>query len=114
MVPWSPWTAPAVGLNHFFPVGAFGDDSEDRNLLLPFAVKRLLESQSISLNFEDCVVIGDTPSDVLCAQIHGASSVAVATGTHSLEQLRKTTANLVLSDLSDTEQIVEWIYCRHG
>jgi phosphoglycolate phosphatase len=98
-------------LNRFFPVGAFGDDSEDRNLLLPFAVKRLLDSHSISLSYEHCVVVGDTPSDVLCAQIHGASSIAVATGTHSLEQLRKTSADLVLSDLSNTEQIVEWICC---
>jgi hypothetical protein len=36
---------------------------------------------------------------------------AVATGTYSLEQLKKTAADLVLSDLSDTEQIVRWI-CR--
>jgi phosphoglycolate phosphatase len=57
------------------------------------------------------VVIGDTPSDVLCAQIHGATSIAVATGTHSLEQLKKTAAELVLSDLSDTDEIVERI-CR--
>jgi phosphoglycolate phosphatase len=99
------------GLNRFFPVGAFGDDSENRNLLLPFAVKRLLDSESIEVNHEHCVVIGDTPSDVECAQVHGASSIAVATGTYSLEQLKKTTADLVLSDLSNTEQIVEWI-CR--
>ena len=100
------------GLIRFFQAGAFGDDSEDRNLLLPFAIKRLLDSQSISVNYEQCVVIGDTPSDVLCAQIHGASSIAVATGTHSPEQLKKTTADLVLSDLSNTEQIVEWIRSR--
>ena len=101
------------GLNRFFPVGAFGDDSEDRNLLLPFAVKRLLDSESIEVNYEDCVVIGDTPSDVECAQVHGASSIAVATGTYSLEQLKKTTADLVLSDLANTEQIVRWI-CRRS
>jgi len=99
------------GLNRFFPVGGFGDDSEDRNLLLPFAVKRLLDSECITVNYEDCVVIGDTPSDVECAQVHGASSIAVATGTYSLDQLKKTTADLVLSDLSNTEQIVRWI-CR--
>ena len=75
------------GLNQFFSVGAFGNDSEDRNLLLPFAVQRLLEVESVSVNYEDCVVIGDTPSDVECAQIHGASSLAVATGTFSLEML---------------------------
>jgi phosphoglycolate phosphatase-like HAD superfamily hydrolase len=55
------------GLNRFFPVGAFGDDSEDRNVLLPFAVQRLLDSKFISVNYEHCVVIGDTPSDVECA-----------------------------------------------
>jgi len=99
------------GLNRFFPVGGFGDDSEDRNLLLPFAVKRLLDSECITVNYEDCVVIGDTPSDVECAQVHGASSIAVATGAYSLDQLKKTTADLVLSDLSNTEQIVRWI-CR--
>jgi phosphoglycolate phosphatase-like HAD superfamily hydrolase len=98
-------------LNHFFPVGGFGDDSEDRNLLLPFAVQRLLDSESVAVNYEHCVVIGDTPSDVDCAQIHGASSIAVATGTYSLEQLKNTTADLVLPDLSNTEQIVRWI-CR--
>ena len=97
------------GLNQFFAVGAFGNDSEDRNLLLPFAVQRLLEVESVSVNYEDCVVIGDTPSDVECAQIHGASSLAVATGTFSLEILEKTTADLVLSDLSNTERIVDWI-----
>jgi phosphoglycolate phosphatase-like HAD superfamily hydrolase len=101
------------GLNGFFPVGAFGDDSENRNLLLPFAVERLLDSESIEVNYEHCVVIGDTPSDVECARIHGASSIAVATGTYTLEQLKRTAADLVLPDLSDTEQIVEWI-CRRA
>ncbi|MCG6918629.1 MAG: HAD hydrolase-like protein [Deltaproteobacteria bacterium] len=101
-------------LNHFFPVGGFGDDSEDRNLLLPFAVKRLLDSESIALEYEQCVVIGDTPKDVECAQVHGACSIAVATGTHSLEQLKNTTADLVLSDLSNTEHIVEWLCRRAG
>jgi phosphoglycolate phosphatase-like HAD superfamily hydrolase len=97
------------GLNEFFPVGAFGNDNEDRNLLLPFALQRLLESTSISLNYEHCLVIGDTPSDIECAQIHGASAIAVATGTYSLDQLENTTADFVLPDLSNTTYILEWI-----
>ena len=101
-------------LNHFFPVGGFGDDSEERNLLLPFAVKRLLDSESITLKYEQCVVIGDTPMDVECGQVHGACSIAVATGTYSLEQLKNTTADLVLPDLSNTEHILEWICRRAG
>jgi len=97
------------GLNEFFPVGAFGSDSEDRNCLLPFACQRLLESTSIEMNYQRCVVIGDTPSDVECAQIHRASAIAVATGTYTLVQLQETTADLIVPDLSNIEHIMEWI-----
>ena len=97
------------GLNRYFPVGAFGSDSEDRNLLLPIAVQRLQEFESISMSHDRCLVIGDTPKDVECAHVHGASSIAVATGTYPLKELQKTDAELVFADLSDTEKIVDWI-----
>jgi len=97
------------GLNRYFPVGAFGSDIEDRNLLLPIAVQRLQEAGSASVNYEHCVVVGDTPRDVECAHVHGASSIAVATGTYPLKELEKTDAELVVADLSDTEKIVDWI-----
>jgi phosphoglycolate phosphatase len=97
------------GLNRFFPVGAFGSDSEDRNLLLPIAVQRLQGLESVSLSHDRCVVIGDTPKDVECAHVHGASAIAVATGTYPLNELEKTDAELVIADLSDTKKIVDWI-----
>ncbi len=96
-------------LNQYFTVGAFGSDSEDRNLLLPIAVRRLQESEAISVSYERCVVVGDTPRDVECAQVHGASCIAVATGTYSIDALRKTKADLVIPDLANTRQIVDWI-----
>ena len=97
------------GLMEFFPVGAFGSDSEDRLELLPIAVQRLRERENVSLDYNRCVVIGDTPRDVECARVHGASSIAVATGPYSLTDLKKTKADLVLSDLSNTKDIVEWL-----
>ena len=97
------------GLNRYFPVGAFGSDSEDRNLLLPIAVQRLQEFESVSLSHDRCVVIGDTPKDVECAHVHGASAIAVATGTYPLKELEKTDAELVIADLSNTEKIIDWI-----
>jgi phosphoglycolate phosphatase-like HAD superfamily hydrolase len=100
------------GLNPFFPVGAFGSDSEDRNLLLPIAVQRLQEFESISVSHDRCVVIGDTPKDVECAHVHGASAIAVATGTYPLKELEKTDAELITADLTDTEKIVDWIMRR--
>lgn len=97
------------GLNRYFPVGAFGSDSEDRNLLLPIAVQRLQEAGSASVSYEHCVVIGDTPKDVECAHVHGASAIAVATGTYPLKELEKTDAELVIADLSNAAKIVDWI-----
>jgi phosphoglycolate phosphatase len=102
------------GLNRYFPVGAFGSDSEDRNLLLPIAVQRLQACESISVSHQQCVVIGDTPKDVECARIYGASSIAVATGPYSLSALKKTQADLVVPDLANTKQIVEWIQKDEG
>jgi phosphoglycolate phosphatase len=96
-------------LNHFFPVGAYGCDAEERNGLLPVAVMRLAQHVNVSVGYEDCVVVGDTPSDVACASVHGARSIAVATGPYSVEVLQQTAAGLVLNDLSDTRRILNWL-----
>ena len=101
-------------LNRYFSVGAFGSDSEDRNLLLPIAVRRLQESESIAVSYENCVVVGDTPKDVECARVHGASCIAVATGTYSIDELRNTDADLVIPDLVNTKQIADWINKESG
>lgn len=97
------------GLNQVFSVGAYGDDAEDRNLLLPIALQRLREQRGLSLNPNDCLVIGDTPKDVECARVHGAPSIAVATGPYSLEVLQETEADLVVPDLSGTARLLAWI-----
>lgn len=97
------------GLNQYFRIGAFGSDREDRNLLLPIAVERLQESEFISVSHNRCVVVGDTPKDVECAHVHGASAIAVATGTYPLKELEKTDAEYVTADLTNTERILAWI-----
>ncbi|MBI5571899.1 MAG: HAD family hydrolase [Desulfomonile tiedjei] len=96
-------------LNQYFPVGAFGSDEEDRNRLLPFAVRRLAHTTGISIDFADCVVVGDTPKDVECAKVHGAHSIAVATGPYGLPALAETQADLILDDLADAARILSWL-----
>ena len=97
------------GLNPFFPVGAFGSDEEDRNLLLPVAVQRLKEKEGFTIGYKDCVVVGDTPRDVACARAYGSPSIAVATGPYPREVLEETRADMVVPDLSDTGAILRWI-----
>jgi phosphoglycolate phosphatase len=106
--------AARIKLGHFdlweyFRCGAFGDDAADRNALVPFAVDRARACGLGDFDYASVVVIGDTPSDVACANAVGALPVAVATGTYSVAQLRKTGAPIVLEDLSDTEAFVRML-----
>ena len=86
---------------HYFACGAYGGDAADRNALVPFALKRARAGGLPEIAARDVIVVGDTPHDVACAEAAGAVAVAVATGAHSVEQLRETGADLVLDDLSD-------------
>jgi len=82
-------------------LGAFGDDDEDRNRLLPVALERFRKVYKRDIDIKDCIVIGDTPRDVECAKVHGAMSIAVATGPYTYESLLLTEADIVLRDLSE-------------
>jgi phosphoglycolate phosphatase-like HAD superfamily hydrolase len=88
-------------------VGAFGDDNEDRNRLLPIAVERLRKTRDIDINYGDCIVIGDTPKDVQCSKPFGATSIVVSTGPYNYESLLKTGADYVLRDLSHAMDLLE-------
>lgn len=101
-----------IKLEHFdlwkyFRCGAYGDDAADRNELVPFAVRRAIESGLPQLSPRDVIIVGDTPHDVACARASGAYAVAVATGTYSVEQLRATGADAVFRDLTDTRQFLD-------
>ena len=79
----------AFGLWKWFEVGAFSDDSEIRDELLPYAVRRLRELHGDPVNTARTVVVGDTPSDIRCARPHGALTLAVATGPYDVEALAR-------------------------
>lgn len=96
----------AFELNDYFQVGAFGDDSEDRNSLLPIAVDKLGALEGMEIGYGDCIVVGDTPLDVACAKPFGAVSVAVATGPYGYDSLANTGADYVLRDLSGASEII--------
>jgi phosphoglycolate phosphatase len=49
----------------------------------------------------EVAIVGDTPLDVGVALSAGARSVAVATGSYSMDALRTSGADAVLADLSD-------------
>jgi phosphoglycolate phosphatase len=94
------------GLWRYFRCGAFGDDSADRNDLVPFAVQRARQCGVPDLAPQHILVVGDTPHDIACARAVGAVPVAVATGGFTADQLREHGADIVFQDLSRTEEFL--------
>ena len=87
---------------HYFEFGAFGDDSPLRNELGPHAVRRARERHEVEFAPERTFVIGDTPHDVECGKVIGARTIAVATGTFTVEQLAAHAPTATFTDFSDT------------
>ncbi len=75
-------------LNPFFPFGAFGSDSADRNALPPIAVQRASALHGHRFEGNDVVIIGDSIYDVRCGVPYGATTIAVASGKTAAETLR--------------------------
>jgi len=76
------------GLWDKFAMGGFAEDHEDRNGIAAAARDRGEQLLGQKLAGEEIVVIGDTPHDVTCAHSIGAHALAVATGIHSVDELR--------------------------
>jgi phosphoglycolate phosphatase len=88
-------------LNHFFLVGGYGSDSEDRVELTRAAIvrgERLLDGP---LDLSEVLVVGDTPLDIAAAEGVGAVSVGVASGRYGVDELGAAGADHVLASLVD-------------
>jgi len=96
----------ACGIDHYFVDGAFGSDHEDRDRLLPVALRNFA-GRGYHFLPEQSVVIGDTPRDVQCAKIHGAFCIAVATGPYSRGELLSTEADVVIDSLDETDAYMD-------
>lgn len=93
----------SFGLNGYFGFGAFGSDHEDRNKLLPEALRRLRDLSGLTVLCERCIVVGDTPLDVFSARTNGARAVAVATGPYTVKELQSAGADMVIRDFTERE-----------
>jgi phosphoglycolate phosphatase len=93
-----------AGLNHFFSIGGYGSDYEDRIALTRVAVIRGERLLGHGLAPREVIVVGDTPLDIAAAEGVGAVSVAVASGRYEVDELRAAGADHVLASLADNDQ----------
>jgi phosphoglycolate phosphatase len=99
----------AFGLDGFFdfPIGAYGDDHEERERLVPVALRRSGELRGETYRPEQVWVIGDTARDLACARAGGVRCLIVGTGQHGFAAIRDLEADVVIEDLGDTARVLE-------
>ncbi len=98
-----------TGVAQLFKVGAYGSDSARRPDLPAVAVRRAEELTGRRFAGKEIAVIGDTPADIDCGAALGVKAIAVATGTHDVEELRRHGPDYVFADLSDWRAAYEAI-----
>lgn len=99
------------GLDKYFPTGAFGCDSADRNALPPIAIQRVNSSYNGEVfNNTNSIIIGDTFRDIECAHVNRIKVMAVATGGFTIDELNAHKPDKVIRDFSDLDQSINDIY----
>ena len=101
----------AFGLDRLFDleIGGYGSDAYPRGSLLLLVRGQAKDKYGTPVASDTAVYVADTVRDVEAAQLGGARSIAVGTGRDSVADLRDAGADLVLPDLSDTEQVTSAI-----
>jgi phosphoglycolate phosphatase-like HAD superfamily hydrolase len=89
-----------------FEVGGYGSDDRVRDNLVRYARDRASAKYGVKFDESNTVLIGDTPRDVQAGRNGGAYVIAVASGSDSMDTLRKAGADVVLPDLRDTRSVV--------
>jgi len=99
----------SVGLWKYFKFGAFGSETLIRSKLVPMAIKEAEKEAGIKFAKGDVFIIGDTHLDVECAKQGRVKSIAVATGSVSLEELEKEKPDFAFKDFSNIGKILKTI-----
>lgn len=98
-----------LGVDHFFRFGAFADYSDERNDLSRYALELAREHLHSEWSAEQIYVIGDTPKDIECGKVIGAHTVAVATGHHTVDQLKVYEPSVVFESFADPSNLAEYL-----
>ena len=95
----------AAGIEQYFQEGFYADHFVDRFALVNNAVNTCVSKYRVSER-KSVLVIGDTPLDVKAANAAHATSIGVASGVYSIEQLSVGGAAHVFPDLMPTKSLL--------
>lgn len=89
-----------------FSFGAFGDDGETRYDLPIIARNRAQEVLGKTYEFDEIVLVGDTPEDAKAAKINGCKSIIVCRRQEWYDDIVKAGADLIVDSLDDPAIVI--------
>ncbi|MBU1078652.1 MAG: HAD hydrolase-like protein [Spirochaetes bacterium] len=97
------------GLDKYFPIGGFGNDNENRNHIARLTIRRARRYYKKNFKNHEIFIIGDTPFDIECARTTGTVSIAVATGTFKVAELKKYSPDHLFDSFKNHEDFLKII-----
>lgn len=98
-----------LGLEAHFPVGGFGDDTEERPEVIAAALRAARDHYGEPFEAAAAVVVGDAPRDVEAARANGARVLGVGTGRTGPAPIAEARPDVLFPDLRDTRRVLAWI-----
>jgi len=99
----------ATGLDKYFKFSVHGTEAASRVELAIMAIKRAEKLTGTKFEGKDVVIIGDSIRDVECGKQLNATTIAVATGFHSEEELMQMGADYLFKNLEDYGRLMHII-----
>ena len=99
----------AAELHFYLSRGAYASDSSHRPDLPAIAKRRWEERCGRPIEAAQCVIVGDTPSDLAAARQNHMKCLLVGTGRYPIEELEYWRPDACLADLSDTEAVLRML-----
>lgn len=93
-------------IQNFFRFGGYGNRMPKRDDIAREGLAAAEDHLDRKLDGKQCLVIGDTPHDIICSRAIGAYSVAVGTGYSNHESLLKESPTMFFENLADTQQVL--------
>jgi phosphoglycolate phosphatase-like HAD superfamily hydrolase len=100
-----------TGIDSYFAERFCADKYFDRNRLIEDAVRTCVANNKLS-DRKNVMIVGDTPRDMSAANAARATSIGIATGIFSLEQLSHANATSVFPDLKPSKELLRALVVR--
>lgn len=99
----------ATGLGRYFRLFFYGTEVAARSDMVKEAITQAGKLMGKEFRDKDIVIIGDSIRDVECGKLFNALTIAVATGTHTIQELLEEGADYVFPNLSSHHEVLNII-----